>query len=52
VPQDVLTVDVPLAPPSPTFYARFGDLFGWLAMGLSAMLIMWPLARRLRARIG
>jgi apolipoprotein N-acyltransferase len=34
-----------------TFYARFGDLFGWLCAGLTlASWLGWPLVQRMRAR--
>ena len=38
LPGATLRVDVPMGPPGPTPYARFGDLFGWLCVAITVTL--------------
>jgi apolipoprotein N-acyltransferase len=34
-----LIADLPLTPAQPTFYARYGDMFGWLCVALSVWFL-------------
>lgn len=47
-----LIAAAPLGPATPTPYARFGDVFGWLAAAASVALLLWPPIRRLAANTG
>ena len=51
-PQTAYNVVVPLNAPGPTLYARYGDVFGWAMLALSALLIGWSLWARSRAGQG
>jgi apolipoprotein N-acyltransferase len=49
-PEASLVTEVRLAPASPTLYAHFGDVFGWLAVAASAGLMLWLVLRRMLGR--
>ena len=51
-PQTAYNVMVPTVGPGATIYARFGDVFGWSALGLAVVLIFWTVWARRRAGQG
>lgn len=51
-PQTAYNVVIPVNAPGATIYARFGDVFGWFALGLAMVLIAWTIWARRRAGQG
>ncbi|MCA8885264.1 MAG: hypothetical protein KDA35_01505 [Hyphomonadaceae bacterium] len=51
-PQTAYNVSVPAAGLGATFYAQFGDIFGWSMLALAALLIGWTIWARSRAGQG
>jgi apolipoprotein N-acyltransferase len=51
LPGSSLLADLPLAPVEPTFYARHGDVFGWLSVVAALVVLLQPaISKRLKAR--
>ncbi len=43
LPGSSVLADLPLGPATPTIYARYGNVFGWLCVAASVMMIAIPL---------
>lgn len=45
-PQAAFNAEAPLGGPGPTLYARLGDVFGWMGLAASLLLVGWAFWRK------
>ena len=52
LPGASILATLPLGPATPTLYARFGDVFGWLCVAVAVLAVVLPRRLFLRTRYG